>query len=69
MWLTVSQPLAGEVYVVINGARMRAFHHDTVVAITVPEQLYSKPGRYPMYVVAINAGSETKSNTVEFVVH
>lgn len=69
MWLRVNQPIEGEVYVVINGARVRAFHHDSVVAIIVPERLYSKPGRYPMYVIAINAGSESKSNTVEFVVH
>ncbi len=69
MWLRVNQPVEGEVYVVINGARLRAFHHDNVIAVTLPALLYSKPGHYPMNVVAISAGRVTKSNTVEFVVH
>ncbi len=69
LWLLVDHPLTGEIFVVINGTRLRAFHHDTLIAALVPKSLYSKPGTYPMSVVQVDAGSLSKSNTVDFVVH
>ncbi len=67
--LTKTPPVAPEVQFLRIEECLRAFDHDNVIAVTLPALLYSKPGHYPMNVVAISAGRVTKSNTVEFVVH
>jgi hypothetical protein len=69
MWLMVDRPLKGEVYVMVDGTRLPTFHHDNLVTFALPKSKYSKPGSYPMYVISISAGTVSKSNTVEFVVH
>lgn len=69
VWLKTNIEVTGDVFVVINGTKLKGFHHDEIVAALVPASLYAKSGVYPMYVLETGAGETTRSNTVGFVVH
>jgi hypothetical protein len=69
IWIETNPATVGEVYIVINSARLAAYHRDNVVTATVPAFLYKKPGVYKMYVLETTQDSSTKSQPVDFIVH
>jgi uncharacterized membrane protein len=69
LWLTLNQPSAGTVFIVLNGHKLRASHKDSVVAVGVPAPLYNKPGRYPLYVLEVIGKTVIRSRPVSLLVH
>lgn len=69
LWVRLDQDAVGKVYIVINSMRLHAVHRGDLVTVAVPAVLYSRPGTYPLYVLELNGGRQSKSNTINFVVH
>jgi hypothetical protein len=69
IWVQLNQDIQGKTYIVINNARLPGAHRGSLVTASLPAALYSKPGKYPMYVLVIRGDQETKSSLVDFVVH
>jgi hypothetical protein len=69
LWIQLNDDLVGKVFVFIDGTRLPAVHRGSLVTVQIPASLYSKPGKYPMYVLVIHGDQETKSSLVDFVVH